>query len=75
MEPLGTPSSPYNPKKADSVRGISSDIGFLSVFGSQRHRENRTGEDLRRAVEVLCAIIDFERPYSDFEGFCGVKGA
>ena len=63
-----------NPKRADSARGTSSDIRFWADFGVQEGQEKKPRQGLGRAVEVICAIVDFERPYHHFERFWAVQG-
>ena len=69
-----THSATDNPKQAAFRAGPSSDIEYLEVFEIKKGSENRQEANLHRALGLLCAMIDSERPDSDFGRFGGVKG-
>ena len=61
--------APYTCQGASKVKGISSDMAFWDDFGDQMGRKMKPRLDLGKAAEVICAIVDFERPYNVFSWF------
>ena len=47
----------------------SSDMAFWDDFGDQMGRKMNPRLDLGKTAEVICAIVDFERPYNVFSWF------